>query len=66
MSEIYKVGEHVLHPSYGECVVKKIDKLKTGSTMTDYYVLESVDAKKHKIYLPVMEHETKLKKIVKE
>ncbi|BBF41414.1 hypothetical protein lbkm_0088 [Lachnospiraceae bacterium KM106-2] len=65
MNEIFSVGDHVLHPSYGECVVRKIDKLKTGNALTDYYVLESVDAKKHKMYLPVGTHEVKLKKIEK-
>lgn len=60
--EKYEVGDKVIHETFGVCVVKKIEQFISGNKKMDYYRLESCDAAKHIVYVPVEHHVMKLKK----
>jgi CarD family transcriptional regulator len=54
VSEIYEIGERVMHPTEGACYIKGTTKMQQGKEEREYYTLVPLLNEKTIIYVPVL------------
>lgn len=49
----YQVGDRVVYGIHGVCLITDIEKQKSGTEVTSYYILQPVYDEKGKVFVPV-------------